>query len=376
MRASWDPVQQILVVDDEESVRSLIGRFLNRLGFRATEASSGEEALDALAQGQFDLVLSDVHMPGMNGMSLLAEVRRRYPDTPVLMLTGCENVSTAVDAMKSGAFDYVLKPFRLDQVEASVREALKRQSDLRERAGRMEQLEKTVREQTIQLHTLLGNLSEASEGTLEALVAALDAREHETEAHSRRVAEYTVYLARGMNLAGEVVETIRRGAMLHDIGKIGISDNILLKPAPLTDREWREMQRHPQIGYWILNAVETLRPAAEIVLSHHERFDGSGYPRRLRGEEIPLGARIFSVVDSFDAITSDRPYQRVQPYETAREEIALNSGVQFDPLVVTAFLRVPPGVWSAIRNRTLAEGSRPSTGVPPMVLEPCRLNNL
>jgi len=164
--------------------------------------------------------------------------------------------------------------------------------------------------------------------------------------------------------------------MLHDIGKIGISDNILLKPAPLTDREWREMQRHPQIGYWILNAVETLRPAAEIVLSHHERFDGSGYPRRLRGEEIPLGARIFSVVDSFDAITSDRPYQRVQPYETAREEIALNSGVQFDPLVVTAFLRVPPGVWSAIRNRTLAEGSRPSTGVPPMVLEPCRLNNL
>jgi response regulator RpfG family c-di-GMP phosphodiesterase len=376
MRASWDPVQQILVVDDEESVRSLIGRFLNRLGFRATEASSGEEALDALAQGQFDLVLSDVHMPGMNGMSLLAEVRRRYPDTPVLMLTGCENVSTAVDAMKSGAFDYVLKPFRLDQVEASVREALKRQSDLRERAGRMEQLEKTVREQTIQLHTLLGNLSEASEGTLEALVAALDAREHETEAHSRRVAEYTVYLARGMNLAGEVVETIRRGAMLHDIGKIGISDNILLKPAPLTDREWREMQRHPQIGYWILNAVETLRPAAEIVLSHHERFDGSGYPRRLCGEEIPLGARIFSVVDSFDAITSDRPYQRVQPYETAREEIALNSGVQFDPLVVTAFLRVPPGVWSAIRNRTLAEGSRPSTGVPPMVLEPCRLNNL
>ena len=349
---------------------------MNRLGFRATEASSGEEALDALAQGQFDLVLSDVHMPGMDGMSLLAEVRRRYPDTPVLMLTGCENISTAVDAMKSGAFDYVLKPFRLDQVEASVREALKRQSDLRERAGRMEQLEKTVREQTIQLHTLLGNLSEASEGTLEALVAALDAREHETEAHSRRVAEYTVYLARGMNLAGEVVETIRRGAMLHDIGKIGISDNILLKPAPLTDREWREMQRHPQIGYWILNAVETLRPAAEIVLSHHERFDGSGYPRRLCGEEIPLGARIFSVVDSCDAITSDRPYQRVQPYETAREEIALNSGVQFDPLVVTAFLRVPPGVWSAIRNRTLAEGSRPSTGVPPMVLEPCRLNNL
>jgi response regulator RpfG family c-di-GMP phosphodiesterase len=312
----------------------------------------------------------------MNGMSLLAEVRRRYPDTPVLMLTGCEDVSTAVDAMKNGAFDYVLKPFHLDQVEASVREALKRQSDLREQAGRVKQLEKTVREQTIQLRTLLGNLNEASEVTLEALVAALDAREHETKAHSRRVAEYTVYLARRMKLADQEIETIRRGAMLHDIGKIGISDNILMKPERLTDREWGEMQRHPQIGYWILDAVESLRPAAEIVLSHHERFDGSGYPRRLRGEEIPLGARIFSVVDSFDAITSDRPYQRGKPDETAREEIAMNSGAQFDPRVVTAFLRVPPGVWSAIRSRTLAEGSRPSSGIPPLVLEPCRLNNL
>jgi response regulator RpfG family c-di-GMP phosphodiesterase len=376
MCASWAPVCEILVVDDEECVRSLIGHFLGRLGFRATEAASGEEALNALAQGQYDLVLSDVRMPGMNGMSLLAEVRRRYPDTPVLMLTGCEDVSTAVDAMKNGAFDYVLKPFHLDQVEASVREALKRQSDLREQAGRVKQLEKTVREQTIQLRTLLGNLNEASEVTLEALVAALDAREHETKAHSRRVAEYTVYLARRMKLADQEIETIRRGAMLHDIGKIGISDNILMKPERLTDREWGEMQRHPQIGYWILDAVESLRPAAEIVLSHHERFDGSGYPRRLRGEEIPLGARIFSVVDSFDAITSDRPYQRGKPDETAREEIAMNSGAQFDPRVVTAFLRVPPGVWSAIRSRTLAEGSRPSSGIPPLVLEPCRLNNL
>ena len=319
MCAAWASVRQILVVDDEESVRSLIGRFLCRLGFSATETASGEEALDALAQHQYDLVLSDVRMPGMNGMSLLAEIRRRYPDTPVLMLTGCESVSTAVDAMKNGAFDYVLKPFHLDQVEASVREALKRQSDLREQAGRLEQLEKTVREQTVQLRNLLGNLNEASEVTLDALVAALDAREHETEAHSRRVAEYTVYLARRMNLADETIETVRRGAMLHDIGKIGISDNILLKPARLTDWEWDEMRRHPQIGYWILNAVESLRSAAEIVLSHHERFDGSGYPRRLSGENIPLGARIFSVVDSFDAITSDRPYQHGQPYEAARK---------------------------------------------------------
>jgi putative two-component system response regulator len=376
MCASRSEVLQILVVDDEPSVRTLISRFLGMRGYRATEAGSGEEALSVLARAPFDLILADVQMPGMNGISLLAEVRRRYPDTPVLMLTGCERVSTAVEAMKGGALDYVLKPFHLEQVEASVREALKRQSDLRERAGRMARLEKIVREQTVQLHDLLDTLNHASEGALESLVAALDAREHETKAHSRRVAEYTVYLARRMILPEGSIETIRRGAMLHDIGKIGISDNILLKPSRLTDKEWREMQRHPQIGYWILDAVETLRPAAEIVLSHHERFDGGGYPRGLRGEEIPLGARIFSVVDSFDAITSDRPYQRGQPHEMAREEIAMNSGVQFDPAVVVSFLHVPPGVWSAIRGRTLAESSRQDSDLPLNGVEQCRPDNL
>jgi putative two-component system response regulator len=367
-----DPGLRILIVDDEPPIRSLLSRFLGSRGFQTAQAGSGEQALAMLNQDRFSLVLSDVKMPGMSGMSLLSEVRRINPEIGVLMLTGCEDISTAVEAMKKGAFDYLLKPFDLPRVEAAVRHAIERQSALREQADRLERLEETVRDQTVRLRTLLGNLNEASEGTLEALVAALDAREHETKAHSRRVAEYTVYLAGRTGIDGEPLDTIRRGAMLHDVGKIGISDNILLKPAPLSDAEWGQMRRHPQIGFWILEGIESLRSAAEIVLSHHERYDGLGYPRGLRGEEIPLGARIFSVADSLDAITSDRPYQRGQSMEAARKEILLNSGAQFDPAVVASFVRIPPDVWHDIRNRTSAESVRPIPDVPPVVLEQCR----
>ena len=374
MGVSHDPAWRILVVDDEGSIRHLLSRFLRGRGFSADEAPSGNDALEALSRGRYDLVLSDVNMPGMNGLSLLAEIRRHHPDTPVLMLTGCEDVSMAVGAMKTGAVDYVLKPVDFSKLEHSIRDAVGRHSEIRLQANYLAQLEKTVQEQTAELRSLVGHLNIASESTLGALVAALDAREHETRAHSRRVAEYAVYLAGRMNVAGDSLETIRRGALLHDIGKIGISDNILLKPSSLTEREWREMHRHPQIGYWILSAVESLRPAAEIVLAHHERYDGTGYPRKLSGPDIPLGARIFSVVDSFDAITSDRPYKSGKSYQAAREEVHQNSGGQFDPSVVDAFLKITPDVWSSIRDRVLSESSSAAPDLPHWVLQ-CRSSN-
>jgi putative nucleotidyltransferase with HDIG domain len=252
--------------------------------------------------------------------------------------------------MRIGALDYLLKPFRLGEVARSVQEGLSRKQNQVQQERRLQLLEETVHARTTELRRLLDRLNDASEVTLEALVSALDAREHETQAHSKRVSEYTLYLAREMGVDTVMFEEIRRGAMLHDIGKIGISDSILLKPAKLTGAEWVEMQKHPQIGYWILDGIDELRSASAIVLSHHERYDGTGYPRRLGGMEIPLGSRIFAVMDTLDSMTSDRPYRKALSYEAAREEIAISAGTQFDPDIVRHFLRVPGHVWADIRG--------------------------
>ncbi len=274
------------------------------------------------------------------------------------MLTACEDLTLAVNAMRIGARDYILKPFRLSEITVSVQEALERRRNKIEQAERMALLEETVNERTVELRKLLDRLHDASEITLEALVAALDAREHETQAHSKRVSEYTLYLAREMSVDASQLEIVRRGAMLHDIGKIGISDSILLKPSKLTNEEWVDMQKHPQIGYWILHGIEALNPASEVVLSHHEKYDGTGYPRKLNAASIPLGARIFSVTDCLDVVTSDRPYRKASSYEDARAEISQFSGIQFDPDVVRYFLQVPLHVWTDIRQMTARASTR------------------
>jgi putative nucleotidyltransferase with HDIG domain len=360
--------ERVLIVDDERPIRELIARYLEDRGYLTAAASDGVQALLILAQNTFDLVLSDVRMPGMDGLALLEEIVRRFPDVAVVMLTGCEDVGMAVGAMKTGALDYVLKPFLVGDVEKSVRKALDRRTEALEKAAYLRQLEDAVRRQTVELQQTLAHLEQASEITLDALVAALDAREHETRAHSKRVGEYTVHLARQLGVDGEALEVIRRGAMLHDIGKIGIPDRILLKPGGLTEGEWREMRRHPQIGYWILSGVESLRSAADIVLCHHERWDGKGYPRGLRGEFITLGARIFSITDSLDAMTSNRPYHRGVSWDEARREIVANAGTQFDPEIVRRFMEVPADTWREICDRSLAEPVRTVPEIAPLVL--------
>jgi putative nucleotidyltransferase with HDIG domain len=343
---------RILIVDDEAPIRALLGEHLQQVGYCVTLAANGPAALDLLLKSEFDLVLTDVRMPGMNGLELLAEITRAKPGVGVLMLTACEDLTLAVNAMRIGALDYILKPFRLSEITLSVQEALDRRQDKIEQTQRMRLLEDTVNERTVELRRLLDQLHDASEITLEALVAALDAREHETQAHSKRVSEYTLYLAREMSVDATQLDIIRRGAMLHDIGKIGISDSILLKPGKLTDEEWVDMQKHPQIGYWILDGIEALKPASDVVLSHHEKYDGTGYPKKLNGGHIPLGSRIFSVTDCLDVMTSNRPYRKASSYEDARAEIAQFSGTQFDPEVVKYFLRVPLDVWTDIRQTT------------------------
>jgi putative nucleotidyltransferase with HDIG domain len=351
---------RILIVDDEAPIRALLGEHLQQVGHDVRLAPNGTSALEMLSGGEFDLVLTDVRMPGMNGLELLAEIMRTRPSVGVLMLTACEDLTLAVNAMRIGALDYILKPFRLAEITTSVQEALERRRNQIEQTQRMQLLEETVNERTVELRRMLDRLHDASEITLEALVAALDAREHETQAHSKRVSEYTLFLAREMGVDAAQLDIIRRGAMLHDIGKIGISDTILLKPGKLTDEEWIDMQKHPQIGYWILDGIEALKPASDVVLSHHEKFDGTGYPRKLRAREIPLGARIFSVTDCLDVMTSDRPYRKALSYQEARNEIAQVSGTQFDPDVVKYFLQVPLSVWTEIRLSTGRSPARSS----------------
>jgi len=347
--------RSVLIVDDDETIRTLLAESLRREGLPAVAVGSVDEALEILVERRFDLVLSDVRMPGKSGLDLLAEILRRFEGVGVIMLTGCEDVAMAVTAMKMGALDYLQKPFSLQDMIASVRQGLERRDEEIQKASYMQQLEETVHKQSMQLRSILEHLHEASEITLEALVNALDVREHETQAHSRRVSEYTIHLANELGTESTDLEVIRRGALLHDIGKIGISDRILMKPDTLTEVEWMEMRRHPQIGYWILSGIAGLRAASDIVLSHHERYDGLGYPRRLKGMEIPHGARIFSVVDTLDAMTCDRVYRKARSYEEAREEILQNSSTQFDPEVVQAFCGIPPEKWSEIRERTLQE---------------------
>src|SRR5713226_512315 len=343
---------RILIVDDEAPIRALLGEHLQLVGYQVSLAANGVAALKLLAGSEFDLVLTDVRMPGMNGLELLAEIVRTRPEVGVLMLTACEDLTLAVNAMRIGALDHILKPFRLSEITVSVQEALERRRNQLEQTQRMQLLEETVNERTVELRRMLDRLHDASEITLEALVAALDAREHETKAHSKRVSEYTLYLAREMSVDATQLDIIRRGAMLHDIGKIGISDTILLKPGKLTEAEWVDMQKHPQIGYWILDGIEALKPASDVVLAHHEKYDGTGYPRKLHADQIPLGARIFSVTDCLDVMTSDRPYRNALTYEEARTEIAQFSGTQFDPDVVKYFLQVPLSVWTEIRTTT------------------------
>jgi response regulator RpfG family c-di-GMP phosphodiesterase len=321
-------------------------------GYSTLVAANGQEALSRLLEGDIDLVLSDIRMPMMSGLDLLREIAGRNLPVGVVMLTACDDVPMAVEAMQAGALDYILKPFTLDQVEAGLAKSLNLHRESLEGRRKMQELSTLVNQQSRQLRQTLEQLRGAWDLTLDALVSALDARQHEAHSHSRRVSEYAVHLAGTAGVDADLHGVIRRGAMLHDIGKIGIPDSILLKPGKLTSAEWVEMRKHPQIGFWILDGIEALKPACEIVLTHHENFDGTGYPDGLKEEAIPIGARVFSVVDCLDAMTSDRPYRKAVSLECARMEIRDAAGKQFDPRIVERFLETPPEVWAGIRART------------------------
>jgi response regulator RpfG family c-di-GMP phosphodiesterase len=329
---------RILIVDDDASVRDVIGVLLREEGYACTAVASAPAALDAARVAEYPLVISDVKMPGKDGLWLLERLREGSPDTAVIMLTAFGDTEAAVECLRRGASDYLLKPPKVtDLIRAIERALAKRRLELARQRYR-KSLEKRVREKTAELSRALHDLESTYSSTLWALVAALDAREHETGDHSQRVVRYTLGIARRLGIPERDLPDIGRGALLHDIGKIGVPDAILLKPDRLTPAEWEEMRKHPQIGWTILKSIDFLDTSAEIVLSHQERFDGGGYPRGLSGDAITIGARIFAIADCFDAMTTDRPYRRRTSADAAREEIGRCAGSQFDPACVQAFL--------------------------------------
>jgi putative nucleotidyltransferase with HDIG domain len=342
------PPVRVLVVDDEFPACKLLFVILSPPAFQCTTASNGEEALAALQCGQFEAVISDLHLPGMSGMELLAEVRRCYPHMAFLVTTGVDDVDVGVRAMRSGADDYLVKPLIENAVMASLESAMHKRQLEKQVENYHQHLEEMVAERTAQLQSALNQIESSYEATLQALGAAIDLRDDETGGHSRRVCRYSLEIARAMDWTDKQLESLARGAYLHDIGKLGIPDVILLKSGPLTEGERKFMQQHVQIGLDVVKDIPFLADAAEIIRMHHEQYDGRGYPRGLKGEEILLGARIFAVADTLDAITSDRPYQRAASFESARDTIRRLSGSQFDPQVVRVFLNVREDIWPTI----------------------------
>ena len=343
-------LEQILVVDDEEAIREVVSTMLESKGYRCTAVSNGRAAQEQVKKSTPDLVLSDMIMPEMDGIKLLDWLREYDPEVPVIMVTAIHDISTALEAIRRGAYDYILKPFEKDQLFLGVGRALQHRRLVAENRSYQLKLEQQVEERTAQLNQSLAQLEQSYDDTLEALGSALDLKDAETEGHCQRVTAFTISIAKAMPVPNNYLAILARAAFLHDIGKMAIPDGILRKPGPLTDDEKQIMRTHCEIGYNMLIRIPFLRDAAEIVLAHQEFFDGTGYPRGLKGDQVPLGARIFTIADSLDAMISDRPYRRALPMSHAREEIRRCSGTQFDPKVVEVFSTIPEQHWVDLRE--------------------------
>jgi putative nucleotidyltransferase with HDIG domain len=352
---------RILVVDDEAHVRSMIGATLERQGYDVQMASSGREAYETLELNSFDLVLTDIVMQDGNGIVLLERVRAQQPHLPVVMVTAIHDISVAIDSMRRGAYDYLLKPFEREHLVSTVQRALEHRQAMQENHNYQQNLEQVVRARTEMLRQAMEDLEHSYDVTLEALGDALDLKDSETEGHSKRVTAYTIALARAIGINPAEIKVIARGAFLHDIGKMAIPDDILRKPGSLNAEEQEVMRDHCTRGYHMLRKIPFLSEAAEIVYSHQEHYDGGGYPNRSRGGQIPIGARIFAVADTLDAITSDRPYRKARSFDAARGEILRCSGTQFDPAVVEVFLKIPNDLWLELRSEITGQNKRFST---------------
>ncbi len=344
------PADRVVVVDDDSLILKALARILESAGFEPRCYTGPDEALAAIDRDAPVVIISDYMMPGMDGVTFLKHARIRSPGSVRILCTAAEDFRVALQAVNSGeVFRIISKPWHQQELVATVNQAAEAARLRREN----ERLTAEVQRQNGQLREINLRLEEMvrarTQALLEGLIAALDYRDAETQWHSRRVSLYARRLAQQVGMAEPDLTVVEHGALLHDIGKIGVRDHVLLKPGPLTTEEWDEMKRHPELGWALLQRVDYLRPASSIVLQHQERWDGSGYPSALRTDEIVIGARIFHIVDTLDAITSNRPYRKARSLEQAREEIARCAGTQFDPTIVEAFLAISSEEWERIR---------------------------
>ena len=320
----------VLIVDDEYSGRETLQSVLEGEGYELEMAENGLQAIEKAKKLLPDVIVLDVMMPGMSGLEVCQRIRSdpQIAEIPIIILTALDDRESLLNALKAGADDFVSKPFDRYELRARLMGIT-----------RLNRYQKLIQDRA-RLREANEHLLAAYEATIEGWSRALDLRDRETEDHSRRVTQLTVKMAEAQGMSADEIMHIRRGSLLHDMGKIGVPDAILHKPAALTDEEWTIMRKHPQLVYDLLYSVEYLRPALNIPYCHHEKWDGTGYPRGLKGEQIPLSARLFAVVDVWDALTSDRPYRPAWSQEEALIFIREQSGSHFDPQAVDLFFRV------------------------------------
>ncbi len=345
--------RSIFVVDDEEAIRKVLKTHLTKEGYNVIQCSGGREVFNMLENNSFELVISDIRMPEVDGVKILEFIKQRFDTVPVIMLTGLTDVTIAVDVMKKGAFDYIIKPVKKEDLLYTIQRAFIHR-DLLERNKELERenreyrifLEKKVEERTAELNTKAEELR-AAYGTLKTmninfvnvLAETIEAKDSHTSGHCTRMRNLCIRMGKLLGLKSEEMEILEYASLLHDLGKVSVNELILNKGGPLNEEEFMSVKRHSEVGEKILKDIPLMKQVAIVIGAHHENFDGSGYPRGLKGPEIPLIARIIAVADTFDAMSSDRPYRKGLSLEFVIGELKRVSGTQLDPQIVDIFVK-------------------------------------
>lgn len=346
--------KRLLIVEPNNKTQKTILDFL-RQQYDCEKADTIDDAFEKIAEAEFEVVISNFDLQEASALELLSSIQFLSPETAVIMISENDSAGHIIEAFRAGVFDFICQPFELAELEDSIEKAIVRCRSHRIKETQERLLEKLVEEQNESLDKALKDIESSYRTTLKTLIQALETRDSETHGHSERVVTFSLRLAHELGLEKDEMRDLELGALLHDIGKIGVPDAILRKPAKLNQREWEKMKLHPVHGYNILKNIPFLEGAAKVVAQHHERWDGRGYPHQIRGENIDMIARIFAVADAFDAMISDRVYRTGRSFEDAVIELEKHAGTQFDPLVVEAFKKVPQEDWETLKLRSLKD---------------------